>query len=254
MTTPLNISSYYRLEADQVSLTASALLKRVNKRFPASGLSKVSLGLLSACRATSGRLDRLLRPFWPLRSLSYTLIFALLALITFGTMTGIQWDSGDTSINFGEFVMVLEPLLSSVVFLGAFILFVWTLEQRWKQRQVQKALNELRSIAHIIDMHQLRKDPESSLSGARPSEPLDEPELTIFEMGRYLDYCSELLSIVSKISALYAQSLPEQATLSGVDQVEALATGLSRKIWQKIMLLHSIPATEAREAPPVRSS
>jgi len=241
MTPPQMISSYYQLDTEKVAQTASRLVDRVSGRFPGSGLSKVAEGLLRACQATDERLQRLQSPYWPLRTLSYALICALIALVVLGTTTGIQWEGSNTTFSFREFVMTFEPLLSSVVFLGAFILFAWTMERRWKQRQALKALNELRSFAHIIDMHQLRKDPERSTSSLHTEEITEEPPLSVFEMGRYLDYCSELLSIVSKISALYAQSLPDPVTLSGVDQVEALATGLSRKIWQKIMLLHSPP-------------
>ncbi|HUE38002.1 MAG TPA: hypothetical protein VMR29_00760, partial [Candidatus Binatia bacterium] len=54
---------------------------------------------------------------------------------------------------------------------------------------------------------------------------------------RYLDYCSEMLSIVSKIAALYVQDLRDTLTLSAVDEVESLTAGLSRKVWQKIAII-----------------
>ena len=58
------------------------------------------------------------------------------------------------------------------------------------------------------------------------------------ELGRYLDYCSELLSTISKVAALYAQAFPDSVILSATDQVETLASGLSRKICQKLVLLN----------------
>ena len=114
------------------------------------------------------------------------------------------------------------------------------LENRIKQRQVLKALNELRSLAHVVDMHQLTKDPERYLVPGPNTESSPTRNLTLFELGRYLDYCAELLSILSKISALWAQAFPETNVLAAVDQVENLATGLSRKIWQKVTLLERI--------------
>jgi hypothetical protein len=46
------------------------------------------------------------------------------------------------------------------------IYFLLTVESRVKRRTALRALHELRSIAHVIDMHQLTKDPEQLLSPA----------------------------------------------------------------------------------------
>ena len=57
------------------------------------------------------------------------------------------------------------------------------------------------------------------------------------ELGRYLDYCSELLSLTSKIAALFVERFNDPVTLSAVNEIESLTAGLSRKIWQKISML-----------------
>jgi hypothetical protein len=49
---------------------------------------------------------------------------------------------------------------------------------------------------------------------------------------------------VSKVGSLYAQAYPRSVVLTAVDEVEMLATGLSRKIWQKIVLLKENRALE----------
>ena len=87
-------------------------------------------------------------------------------------------------------------------------------------------------------MHQLTKDPERA--GRRGPDTASSPtrNMSPFELGRYLDYCSELLSTISKVAALYAQAFPDSVILSATDQVETLASGLSRKIWQKLVLLN----------------
>ena len=66
-----------------------------------------------------------------------------------------------------------------------------------------------------------------------------------FELGRYFDYCSELLSLIAKIGAVYVQDFTDAVALGAVDEVENLTTGLSRKIWQKIMVLESTTASTA---------
>lgn len=48
--------------------------------------------------------------------------------------------------------------------------------------------------------------------------------------------CSELC----KVGALYAQNFKDTVVLSAVNELESLTTGLSRKIWQKIMILHKL--------------
>jgi hypothetical protein len=82
-------------------------------------------------------------------------------------------------------------------------------------------------------MHQLTKDPESlgGTSGAA------EHPMTRVDLARYLDYVTELLSLVSKIAALYVQRFDDEVAMDAVNDIESLTTGLSRKIWQKITLL-----------------
>ena len=57
------------------------------------------------------------------------------------------------------------------------------------------------------------------------------------ELGRYLDYCSELLSVTGKVAALFMQHVGDSVVLQSVNEIEDLTSGLSRKIWQKITLL-----------------
>ena len=63
-------------------------------------------------------------------------------------------------------------------------------------------------------------------------------ELSAFELQRYLEYCSEMLSLIGKIAALYAQHLPDEVVINAANDIENLTTGLSQKIWQKLIILH----------------
>jgi len=100
-------------------------------------------------------------------------------------------------------------------------------------------LRELRSLAHVIDMHQMTKDPESVLGKGPATASSPKRAMTAFELNRYLDYCSEMLSIISKIAALFGQRSDDGVALASVDQIESLTNGLSRKVWQKIMILQN---------------
>jgi hypothetical protein len=143
-----------------------------------------------------------------------------------------MWES------FADFVQAIDAGINDVVFVGIAIFFLSTLEGRIKRRRALKALHELRALAHIIDMHQLTKDPQviTSPGPSTPSSP--KRTMTDFELSRYLDYCSEMLSLIGKVAALYVQRFDDPVALSAVDQIEDLTTGLSRKIWQKIMLIN----------------
>jgi hypothetical protein len=141
-----------------------------------------------------------------------------------------------------ELVQAVEASINDVVFMAVGLFFLGGLEGRIKRARILSALHELRSIAHIIDMHQLTKDPDRIVEegGAgrvdTPSSPLR--SLTRFELGRYLDYCTEMLALLGKIAALYAQNTSDPVALSAVDQIEDLTSMLSQKIAQKILILH----------------
>jgi len=90
---------------------------------------------------------------------------------------------------------------------------------------------------HIIDMHQLTKDPHMVDGPQISTKSSPTRTLTKFELQRYLDYCSEATAIISKVAALYAHSLNDEIVISAVNDIEDLSTGLSRKIWQKLMIL-----------------
>ena len=72
--------------------------------------------------------------------------------------------------------------------------------------------------------------------------------MSAFELQRYLDYSSEMLALISKVGAFYAQHLADPVVLLAVDEVEELTNGLSRKIWQKIAILDQIAARRDERA------
>jgi hypothetical protein len=159
--------------------------------------------------------------------------------------------------NFEDFtnsVQALDASISSVVFVGAAILFFMSWEHRIKRDRALKAIHELRALAHIVDMHQLTKDPESYAGQGQQTTRIRKRSMTPFELSRYLDYCSDALALISKIAALYVQGFQDPVLLDAVDDVEDLTAGFSRKIWQKITILenlrralHGGPAAERPE-------
>jgi hypothetical protein len=229
-------SEYSELQPALIIATVQRLEQRVDERFPGSGLSRVAAELHRTATQTQHTIRRLRRPIWPLRIGAVVGVVLLVgfALWMVSLLLRVSVDLGDLS----EVLQGSEAALNDVVFLSVAVFFLVSIEQRVKRQRALHALHRLRSIVHIVDMHQLTKDPQHVLGGAdTASSPTR--TLTPFELARYLDYCSELLSLSSKLAALHVQYLDDAVVLGAVNDIETLAASLSNKIWQKIMILDS---------------
>ena len=235
-----NPSNFRKLDSREIVATIEALNRRIEARFPGSGLSRVTGDLLSVGEETVTRMRWIQKPHILLRMAAAILSVAIVALIIFMVSQVHQFKFDD----YTNFIQALEASISSVVFIGAAILFFVSWENRIKRRRALSALHELRALAHIVDMHQLTKDPESYFSPAKTSGSAKK-RMSPFELNRYLDYCSESLALISKIAALYIQELQDPVLLDAVDDMEDLTAGLSRKIWQKITILETLGARSA---------
>jgi hypothetical protein len=247
MDTP--VANYRRLDAQKIIETAQALHQRIEQRFPGSGLGKIAEELVRVAEETVARAEWIQRPHVPLRIAVVVLIIGMISIVA-GMMINIhQFQMND----YTNFIQALDATIGSIVFVGAAILFLVNWETRIKRNRALKAIHELRALAHIVDMHQLTKDPENFFGRGRRQPGAPKRTMTPFELNRYLDYCSDALAIISKIAALYVQDFQDTVVLDAVDDVEDLSAGLSRKIWQKITildnLLRSIPAADLEHAP-----
>src|SRR5436309_1222118 len=226
---------YRALNPDHIIHTIVQLNDRIQERFPASGLSKVAAELRQIGDEAVARAEWISKPLLPLR-LGIGALVALLAAVVLVALANLNitkmWES------FADFVQAVDAGINDIVFVGIAIFFLVTLEGRIKRKRALGAIHELRALAHIIDMHQLTKDPEIILTGGPATKSSPKRTMTTFEMSRYLDYCSEMLSLIGKVAALYAQRFNDPVALSAVDEIEDLTTGLSRKIWQKIMIIN----------------
>jgi hypothetical protein len=150
-----------------------------------------------------------------------------------------QLDLKADGIAIADFVQMTESGLSGLVFMGAGIAFLFTFESRRKRKRVTNAVNRLRYIAHLIDAHQLTKDPDRVTKMSISTAHSPKEKLAPYELGRYLDYCSEMLSLTSKVGFLYVQNFDDPVATKAVNDLENLTTGLCGKIWQKIMILRT---------------
>jgi len=228
---------YRQLREVEINQTLRRPRDRIAERFPDSGLSSLSRELVLISQEASACVAYVRRPNWGLRIAVGVVIAAIVAVIGLAAMSMRLPGRVD---RLSELVQMLESAINDVVFLGVAIFFLITIEGRLKRRKALHSLHQLRSIVHIVDMHQLTKDPERLMSPREDTPSSPERTMSAQELGRYLDYCSELLALSSKIAALFVQQFNDPVVLSTVNEVETLVTGLSGKIWQKITLLERV--------------
>lgn len=241
---------YRNLNAELIVETCRSTRERIAERFVNSGLSKVAGEILAVSEQAAGLAAWLAKPHLPLRALAGIGIVSIF-IIVISVAMHVKVQMSVNSI--AEFLQGLDAAINEVVFIGVAAFFFLTLEVRLKRRRALKAIHELRALAHIIDMHQITKDPERlSETSANTHENTRRPQSPA-ELIRYLDNCSDLLALISKVAALYVQNFNDPVTLAAVNEIENLTNGLSRKIWQKIMIFDRILAP-ANAAPPANRS
>ena len=225
-----------RLEPEKIIDSVSILEKRISDRFPDSGLKKVCHEFLILAEQTKKNIASISKPNIPLKVFSYLIIALGIGGIIF-SLSLIQFKL--KTIDLEKLISLSNGLFNNLFLIGAAFLFLVTMESRIKRKRAIKSLHKLRVISHVIDMHQLTKDPYiKNTENNTENSPVR--SYTIFELQRYLDYCSEASALIGKVAALYAQSLPDAVIVSSVNEIEILTTGLSRKIWQKIVVIQNI--------------
>ncbi len=194
------------LVPEEVEKTIERLQVRIRERFPGSGLAEVSQKLLNVSKETSKIIAWIDKPNYLLRIIVYTLI-VLFSVGVIHSMARLHVSAD--GINIADVVQMIDSALSGLVLIGAGVVFLVTFENKTKRNRIVKAINQLRCIAHIIDSHQLTKDPDriTRICMSTPNSPRQ--ELSRYDLGRYLNYCSEMLSLAGKLGFLYVQNFPD---------------------------------------------
>jgi len=228
--------NYQHLSAERILATLDKLHARIVARFPEAALSRVCADLIETARFTARDAARLARPavVWRLAALALVLLGVTAQVAAFKFL---RIESG--SLSAPDLVQGLEAAVNLLILFGGAVWFVLSLEERIKRRRALDALHGLRSLAHVIDMHQLTKDPTIVLDTQKTAAS---PERTMsqFELTRYLDYCSEMLALIGKLAALYGDRMRDGVVIDAVNDIENLTNGLGRKIWQKITIISAL--------------
>jgi hypothetical protein len=226
-----------QLAAGHVGATVAHLERRIHARFGERGLTKAvrDLGqLVVLVQIEAGQSHaRLRRTTLAARATSITIIaataFALVLSLRAAVIEGLERNA--------DWVGFVESAINDLVFAAIAVLFLWAMPERLERRALLRLLHRLRSLAHVIDMHQLSKDPEQVSPTYVPTAESVRHGLDADQLYHYLDYCSEMLSLTAKTAALCGEHTSDGVVLETISTIETLTTELSNKIWQKISLL-----------------
>lgn len=228
---------FTRLGSERVRETVARLEARIEARFGSRGLGRVARRLeetvpqmqkgfdQSRTRVRHTRLVARAASVVIVLAVLVALVLALRDAFTAGPERSFDW------------LPLVESTVNDVVFAAIAVFFLWALPERLERRTLLGLLHRLRSLAHVVDMHQLAKDPEQVSPDYRPTPKSPPHTMTADQLHHYLDYCSELLSLVAKTAALCAEHSSDAVVLGTVSDLETLTAEMSQKIWQKISLL-----------------
>ena len=239
-----------KLESPQVRDTVERLEERITARFPERNLVRVVAELGELVEEIAGTGPRLRRRL-TLARLASRILMAALIVVAIGLFCwALVASLDDGSVDRPDTLLpLLDSAISDIVFAGLAVFFLYSLPDRLVRTETLRLLHRLRSMAHIIDMHELSKDPERLRPEYQPtSASLPPLGMGPEELIHYLDYCAELLSMVGKAAALCAEESRDGVVLDTVSTIEDLTVNLSRKIWQKITIVNALAGSTGRAA------
>ncbi|MEO1014611.1 MAG: hypothetical protein AAFX08_05425 [Pseudomonadota bacterium] len=229
---------YTELKSERVIGAIETLSWRIKERFPEAGLGGVCDELANVARQCAAEADRIARPqVWIRASVISVWIAGAAAAIFVLKALHFEEVNGDAMTEVLTFVQFLEPAMNIAILVGLGVIALGQVEERWKRARALDYLHKLRSIAHVVDMHQLTKDPYRLSDSLPPTAHSPRHALSPALLERYLDYCTEMLSLTGKLAAVLAEKSGDPEVNQSAHDLEMLATGLARKIWQKIMAM-----------------
>jgi len=224
------------LDSQKIFNTIGLLQKRIEERFSGSSLSMVCRDLARVANKSNATISHIHENKPGYRMGVFVFVAAVLGCSIFG-LSGLRTSSQEMTVVL--MLHLLDAVFNIVILVGGAIIFLVSIENRTKRRRVIKAINTLRCLGHVIDSHQLTKDPSYLDQAVIQTTHSPKRNMTSFELGRYLNYCSEMLSLVSKIGFLYVQNYNDHNATESARNLEEMTNELSSKIWQKIMIIQN---------------
>ena len=178
------MSALEKLDADRILATSQRLERRISERFPQAGLRRICGQLVELAGRAKATTLWIAKPSARLRALSVGVIGTILLVSLIVIVASARGNDGPHDL--GDVVQSLEAAMNGLVLLGAAIWFFVSIETRFKRARVLKALHELRTLAHLIDVHQLTKDPDM-IGGPDAQPTASSPEPGMCGRNRYVE-------------------------------------------------------------------
>lgn len=230
----------HRLDPARIILTAERLAGDIATRLPGTTLAELARELASLARLTSARLDRTRRPIYAIRIASLAAIMGCLAgLVRLFQHVNARWEFATVT----DLFEAADAGFNLLVLLTGALWFLFTIESRLKRREVLQFIGELRDFVHVIDITQLYFTPdlyEAAPDDAKPASRLDYG---------YLFYCTQMLGVISNLSALFTRVAGNDSIWRAVSEVESLANAIATKLASKTEAVRLMSAGTRRRAP-----
>lgn len=203
-----------KLSPEKVTKTADQLTQWIGTEFATAHLCQVAYEVQTFTQEAVAKARSIRRPIWLLR----IGVWLLLGMAAAGA--GYHFLTQPT-----QTLKFLDDTKGAAAYLAGAVILLISLEVRWKRRKALQAINDLRALAHIVDMHQVAKDQAIDRFRDANTE----------KMVEYLHACSALLALLSKVGQLYVEHFPDPVATSAVNDFEIITTGMANKIWLKIL-------------------
>lgn len=220
------------VEIDAVILkeTIITLELKINENFPEASLKKKCHAMLDLLDETNKKIIEVEKPKILIRVLQVSIIsLAIFLIFLIFDITNFKTINPNEITLLNNVIAISDAFFNIIVVLLAGLYYLLNLELKKNRKIIIPTINKLRSFLHVIDMHQQTKN---LINVDSSKEKISNQKLR-----EYLEHSSKMISLVSKIAALYIQKFQDEDIITKVNEIENLSTGLTQKIWQKIIVL-----------------
>lgn len=211
------------LSAGQVRATVIALRERIAARFPDHHLIRVADQLAAMVEQvgqhTQDKHLRVARATLAARTVAAAALLLAVCVLVLALSEVLTQRPGDVA----TWIPLVESVINTMVFIAIAFLFLWAFPERRERKGLLALLHQLRSVAHVLDLHHLELEQDRAMPPA--------------QLYAYLGFCTELFSLIATCGALCAERSSDSTVLQTVSDVETLTTQLSGTVFAKMELL-----------------
>ena len=249
-TSSMQTSHSHSLQAEKIEKAISELEQGIHEILPGRKIGDVCHELREVAReAHTKSLRNKSSSFTRNKLLKLFLIAALILIVTSLITFGLSYFLREILTSLGRNIGIEEGLQMTdtaiTLLLPSIAYIFYRLKDNIKtyRTEVLNDLHKLRMLSHIIDVKQLNKTPD--WIDWKEEKNKHDRKLNARQIAFYLEFCSQMQSLIGKIAVLYIRDVNDPALITAVNEIETLTTGLSRKTWQKLMLMqkHQVAST-----------